>query len=374
MNNRERFWRTMRFQPVDRLPYWADWLGPLQRWREEGLPVDADMDQDQFKTWCLEYFGFEGMYSAFWGVPRVPVNIGLCPAFERETYQETEAYRVYRQSNGVVVRQFKHLQGSLNSTQFLEHPIQCRDDWLRFRDEHLDPAAPGRYPEDAQWEEMVRAWAERDQVISIDGGSFYGFLRDWVGVEKLSLMLYDDPDLVHEMMDYLAGFYIEVLHRALDEVDIDFAMFWEDMCYKTGPLLSPAMFREFMLPHYKRVTSFLVDHGVELSWVDCDGNIEALIPLWIEGGVRGFYPLEVASGMDAGALRAEYGQQIVIWGNVDKRALAQGREAIDAEIDRLAPVAALGGFIPLVDHGVPDDVPYPNYLYYLERRKEMSGF
>jgi uroporphyrinogen decarboxylase len=162
-------------------------------------------------------------------------------------------------------------------------------------------------------------------VISIDGGSFYGFLRDWVGVKKLSLMLYDDPDLVHEMMDYLAGFYIEVLHRALDEVDIDFAMFWEDMCYKTGPLLSPAMFREFMLPHYKRVTSFLVDHGVELSWVDCDGNIEALIPLWIEGGVRGFYPLEVASGMDAGALRAEYGQQIVIWGNVDKRALAQGR-------------------------------------------------
>jgi uroporphyrinogen decarboxylase len=134
------------------------------------------------------------------------------------------------------------------------------------------------------------------------------------------------------------------------------------------------MFREFLLPHYQKVTSFLVEHGVELSWVDCDGNIEALIPLWIEGGVRGFFPLEVASGMDAGALRAEYGQQIVMWGNVDKRALAQGKEAIDAEIARLAPVAASGGFIPLVDHGVPDDVSYLNYLYYLERRKEMGGF
>ena len=112
--------------------------------------------------------------------------------------------------------------------------------------------------------------------------------------------------------------------------------------------------------------------GLELSWVDCDGNIETLIPLWIEGGVRGFYPLEVAAGMDAGRLRKQYGREIVMWGNVDKRALAQGRAAIDAEIARLAPVAALGGFIPLVDHGVPDDVPYENYLYYLEQRKQMS--
>jgi uroporphyrinogen decarboxylase len=143
------------------------------------------------------------------------------------------------------------------------------------------------------------------------------------------------------------------------------------MCYKTGPLISPAMFREFVLPGYQRVTAVLAQHGVELSWVDCDGNIEALIPLWIEGGVRGFYPLEVASGMDAGALKRQYGHEIVMWGNVDKRALAKGQAAIDTEIARLAPVAAAGGFIPLVDHGVPDDVPYEHYLYYLERRRRM---
>ena len=106
--------------------------------------------------------------------------------------------------------------------------------------------------------------------------------------------------------------------------------------------------------------------------MDCDGNIEALIPLWIEGSVRGFYPLELAAGMDAGRLREQYGREIVMWGNVDKRALAQGQAAIDAEIARLAPVAALGGFIPLVDHGVPDDVAYENYLYYLEQRKRIS--
>jgi len=372
---RERFWRTMRFQPVDRLPWWADWLGPWERWRREGLPLPPDVNtRVDFKAWSVEYFHFDGMYSAFWGIPRVPVNVGICPGFAREVLEEGNTYRVIQQGNGVVVRQFADPGGSLVSTQFLRHPIETRADWERFRDEHLDPDAPGRYPEPAHWDDMVRAWRELDVPLSIDGGSFYGFLRDWIGVENLSYMLYDDPELVREMMDYLGDFFVRVLHRALHEVEIDFAMFWEDMCFKTGPLLSPEMFRELVLPNYRKVTSFLVEHGVELSWVDCDGNIEVLIPLWIEGGVRGFYPLEVASGMDAAALRAQYGQEIVMWGNVDKRALAAGKEAIDAEIARLAPVAAQGGFIPLVDHGVPDDVPLENYMYYLEQRRRISGW
>ena len=374
MNIRERFWRFARYQEIDRLPFWADWIGPFKRWRTEGFPIDVDVDQPESRAPWLDFFGFEGMYSAFWGVPRVPVSVMIGPEFEKVILEEKDAYCIYRGGSGTTVKQFKNGQGTPGSTQWLDYPIKGRDDWKRFRDEHLDPNAPGRYPEPSEWEAMKKRWENRDSVISIDGGSFYGFVRDWIGVENLSLILYDDPDLVHEMMDYLAGFFIQILHRALDEVDVDFAMFWEDMCFKTGPLMSPAMFREFCLPNYKKVTSFLVEHGVELSWVDCDGNIDALIPLWIEGGVRGFYPLEVAAGMDAGKLKKQYGKQILLWGNVDKRALAQGKKAIDAEIARLAPVVECGGFMPLVDHGVPDDVSYPNYLYYLEQRKRITGY
>jgi hypothetical protein len=373
MNNRDRFWKWVRFEKLDHLPYWADWLGPWRTWRKQGLPVGEDMDDDRFHAWCIDYFGFEGMYSVFWGVPRLPVEIGPCPVFPLEILKETRDYKLVRQGNGVIVQQFRQTEGSLYSTHFVEYPIKNRSDWLKYRDEHLDPFAVGRYPESAKWETLKSNLKNRDFIISIDGGSFYGFLRDWIGFEKLSYLLYDEPGLVHEMMDYLTDFFIQVLHKAVEEVDVDFAMFWEDMCYKSGPLLSPAMFREFMLPGYKKVTSFLAEHGVELSWVDCDGNIDALIPCWLEGGVRGFYPLEVASDMDAAKLRQKYGRQIVMWGNVDKRALTQGKAAIDAEIARLAPVVAQGGFIPLVDHGVPDDVPYQNYLYYLEQRKKLTG-
>jgi len=376
MDIRERFWRTMRFQPVDQAPDWADWLGPWDRWRHEGLDLPEGYDDDtvDMRAWCLDHFRFEGMYSAFWGVPRVPVNVGVHPAYSRIVYGEAENYTVYRSGNGSIVKQFRDEKSKLHSTQWLDYPIKTRADWEEMRDEHLDPNAPGRYPDAATWEALKGQWAQDERPISIDGGSFYGYIRDWMGPENLSFLLYDDPDLVREMMDYLADFFVQVLAKAVAEARIDFAMFWEDMCYNAGPLISPAMFRELMLPNYQKVTRFLEANGVALSWVDCDGNIEALIPLWIEGGVRGFYPLEVASGMDAGKLRQQYGQEIVLWGNVDKRALTAGPAAIDAEIARLAPLVPQGGFIPLVDHGVPDDVPYQHYLYYLEQRRRITGW
>jgi hypothetical protein len=372
VSSRERFWRVMKFDTTEGLPFWADWLGPWKRWKAEGLPVDLSLNDEALRAWGIECFGFEGMYSIFWGQPRVPVEIGVHPAFPYELIEETGSFRIYRGGDGVIQKQFKDTGEFMHSTQFLEYPIKNRKDWEKFREERLDPRAPGRYPPEPAWQELKREWRNRDSVLSIDGGSFYGLLRDWIGVETLSVWFYDDPGLVREMMEYLADFYVAVLERAVAEVNVDFAMFWEDMCYKTGSLLSPVMFRAFMLPCYRRVTSFLEAHGISLSWVDCDGNIDALIPLWLEGGVRGFYPLEVAAGMDAGRLRAEYGERIVLWGNVDKRALARGKKSIDAEMQRLAPVAAVGGFIPLVDHQVPDD-SLESYLYYVQRRKELFG-
>ncbi|MHB9032720.1 MAG: uroporphyrinogen decarboxylase family protein [Anaerolineae bacterium] len=371
---RERFWSFSRYEPVDYVPYWGDWVGPVERWRLEGCPIPNDIGDDNERRWFIDYFGFEGIFSAFWGEQRVPVNIGAYPGLAQIIYEETPEYMIYRSGIGAVVKQFKNIHGVLHSTQWLKYPLANRQDWVTFRDTLLNPDDPGRYPDEQTWRELKQQWAQRDYVISIDGGSFYGFIRDWLGVQGVSMMLFDDPALIHEMVEYLADFYIRVLHRALHEVDVDFAMFWEDMCYKSGPLVSPAMFREFFLPGYIKVTSFLRDHGVSLSWVDCDGNIEGLIPLWLEGGVRGFYPLEVASDMDINSLQAQYGKRILTWGNVDKRALGAGKAAIDAEIARLKPAVERGGFIPLVDHGVPEDISYANYLYYLDARKKLTGY
>lgn len=187
------------------------------------------------------------------------------------------------------------------------------------------------------------------------------------------ILMGEDPMLVHEMMEFLAEFFIGVMRRALEEATIDWVIFWEDMAYRNASLISPKMFREFMLPRYKKVTDFIRNHGIDIIGVDSDGNVNELVPLWLEGGVNLVYPMEVQAGNDVVAYRQKYGKDLLMTGGFDKRALAQGKSAIDAEFARLMPVVEGGGYIPTIDHSIPPDVPYENFVYYWERKKKLLG-
>ncbi len=131
------------------------------------------------RAWSIGHFGFEGMYSIFWGQPRVPVELGVCPALPLQIIEETDAWRVYRGADGAIQKQFHDTGDFMHSTQFLEYPIKGGEDWERFRDERLDSRAPCRYPAEAEWQALKARWKDRDFALSIDGGSFYGLLRDW---------------------------------------------------------------------------------------------------------------------------------------------------------------------------------------------------
>jgi uroporphyrinogen decarboxylase len=175
------------------------------------------------------------------------------------------------------------------------------------------------------------------------------------------------------MMEYNAEFVANLLPRVLDEAPLTSIYFWEDMCYKGGPLISPDMFREFMIPRYRRITDLARSRGVDTIFVDSDGDVSQLIPLWLEAGINGIYPMEVAAGMDVVALRREYGRDLLMTGGIDKRALAAGPAAIDAELKTKVPLAFEGGYIPHVDHALPHDISYANFSYYWERKKSLLG-
>jgi hypothetical protein len=167
------------------------------------------------------------------------------------------------------------------------------------------------------------------------------------------------------MCEHIADFAIELLAPLLRLVRFDFAFIWEDMAGKAGPLCSPRTYREFMLGPLKRVTALLHEHGVHNIIVDSDGNNDVLIPLWLEAGVTGLRPFEVAAGCDAVAARRRYGRDLIIQGAIDKRVLAQGPAAIEREVLSKAPWLCLqGGYFPQIDHLVPPDVSLANYSYY----------
>jgi uroporphyrinogen decarboxylase len=131
------------------------------------------------------------------------------------------------------------------------------------------------------------------------------------------------------------------------------------------------MFSEFMFPCYKKLIGMLRDHGVKIILIDSDGNNWLLIPLFIEAGVTGMVPMEVAAGMDVLELRNAF-PKFQILGGIDKRAIAKGRDAIDEELSTKVPqTLKSGGYIPYIDHLIPPDISWENFTYYRARLAEM---
>jgi uroporphyrinogen decarboxylase len=358
LTHRERWLRVFHYQPVDHVPdeefgYWDE---TYTVWHQQGLPEWVRTEADANK-----FFGF---------APRamVPIHLDIHPWFEAKVLEETDRYRIIVDHRGVKSMVYK--DGKSTIPRYLEFPIKTRADWEEFK-KRLDPTDPVRYP--ANWEEWKQKVANRDYPLGIFCGSLFGWLRDWMGLEGIAIACIEEPTWVEEMMEYLTEFFLAVIKRAVEEVQLDFAHFWEDMAYNKGPLISPRLFRQWMTPRYKRITDFLKKHGIDIVVVDCDGNILELIPHWLEGGVNVMFPLEVRAGSDPVLIRKKFGKEVLLMGGVDKTKLIAGKEAIVEELKRIAPVVEEGGYIPHVDHRCPPDVTYENYLFYLETKRRMFG-
>jgi len=356
LTDRERFVRTMHYQPVDRIPIWdfGFWEQTLVEWRKQGMPEGVSPD---------EFFGMDKQWAG------VPVSLGMIPGFEEIVYEEDDETQLVRDGGGVVCRRSK--QGTSIPT-FIEFPVKHRADFEAMK-ERYNPDDPRRYPQN--WGELVKAFRDRDYALGIGAGGFFGWVRGWMGVENTCMCFHDDPQLMRDMMDFIADFVCRTIERALSEVEPDHASFWEDMAYNKTSLISPRMFREFMVPRYQKITRLLAAHGVDVNVVDCDGRIDELIPLWLEGGVNCMFPLEVGVWRaNAVEYAAQYGRDLLMIGNISKRALSGSRADVEREVmSKVPPLLKRGGYIPTPDHRVPPDVPLANYQYYLELIRQVAA-
>jgi uroporphyrinogen decarboxylase len=298
------------------------------------------------------------------------VRTAIVPSFEPRIISEEGSNIILTNAEG---QKIKVPKDSAWETMplYLDHPVKDRASWNELR-KRLDPDTPERWPSD--WDTYVEKINNLDKAVMLNVGSFFGALREWVGLKELLYMFYDDPNLVEDMMNQICYLETECLKRILKDIRIDCAWFWEDMAFKTGPLISPDMVRKFMLPRYHRITDILHSSGVDIILVDSDGDVNKLIPLWLEVGINGYYPLEVAAGNDAVALRKKYGKEIIMLGAIDKRVLTQGREKIREEVMSKVPfLLEQGGYLPAVDHAVPHNVPWENYRYFVNTMREVAG-
>jgi hypothetical protein len=174
----------------------------------------------------------------------------------------------------------------------LGHLLVDRQSWNTHYKPKLDPSTPGRFPSGSDLDKAVKIWTDphRSTICVGWAGSLFGSLRDWMGMENIALVPYDDPAWFQEMVTTLADLAVAMLSRVFAAgAHLDAISFWEDMCFNSGPLLSPQFFKEFLVPQYRRITDLARRHGTDVIWVDCDGKIDDLLPLWLEAKKPGMY-------------------------------------------------------------------------------------
>jgi len=359
---RELFHKIMRFE-CPGVTYktlgGGIWPGCFERWREEGMPPELKSSQD-----LLKYFD---LCEYIWGGPRAETFV--FPRFEKEVVSETDSKVTYVNAYGIVCTEFKN-DSYKSMPHWEKYPISCRKDWQEYRKRLVWP--PDRVGEECEKSCKYNAGLDHLPVIVTFGraGSLYGALRDLAGVETISYLFYDDPDLVAEMMDTLVELFIACTSILFRDYKPDAVDLWEDMAYKNGPLLGIPHVREFMLPRYKVMVEHLRKLGIPFILLDSDGDISSLIPIWLEAGIDGVEPMEVQAGMDVARYRELY-PNLLMFGGVDKKSLAAGPEAIDKEMEKVKRTISTGGYIPWFDHSLPSDVSWQNFVYYVEQLKAL---
>ncbi|MCL5986174.1 MAG: hypothetical protein M1371_06365 [Actinobacteria bacterium] len=284
------------------------------------------------------------------------------PCFEEEIIDQNDENVIYRRDDGKIV---KTKRDGSSMPQFLEYPVKTNRDFEKIK-ERFNPESKKRFPE--QWNNLIKDYKNRTYPLQLGGGNFCGFfsiLREMMGLEKTLYVFYDNPALVFEILDFFTDFYINLYFKIVSKVEVDYILIWEDMAFKNGPMISPNIFKKFLLPYYKKFIDKMKSFGIRHFIVDTDGNFEVLIPLFMEGGVTGFYPFEVQAGMDIEKVRENY-PKLIIMGGIDKMALASGKEAILREIVKVKRMIKRGGYIPYTDHMVPPDVSFNNYKFFRE--------
>ena len=409
MNLRERFHEVMKFNTAAGSIRWefGYWGATLDRWYREGLekrqypqlepPPSIQKTPTShlyLPAWnCLEQKGLPpgtavmggGLYWPSQGFPLdfdvrnqlgldytqtlVNVNLLMCPMFDVEVIREDEAKFEYIDIDGVR-RVFLKDQATIPTA--MGYPIRDRASWEKLKSERLRfDNIRERFPEN--WPEMVSEYNQRDYPLALGGypHGFFGTLVHLMGYENLFVSYYDASDLIHDMLDTFTDLWIAVYEEVLKDVDVDHVQIWEDISAGTGSMVSPGIIRSFMLPRYKRFTDFVKARGIECIFVDTDGDCFDLIPLFLEGGITGMYPMEASCGMDIVKVRKAF-PKLQMMGGVPKAEIAHGPKCIDRVLEPVQTVLKTGGYIPFGDHYIPPDVSWENFRYYREKLNAMT--
>lgn len=351
---REEYLDHMTFKSNQR-PMFTEIFGPIiglkEEWEMQGATPE-ELDFSAFKYRC------EARGS-------IPVNTGMMGGYPSQILEETEEYTISRDSLG---RTMKLSKSAATLPLPMDYPVRNMDDWLRIKPFYeFSEARFGK-----NWEDIARRHIEAKRVVCVGIPGGFDELRQLMGVETLCVAYYEQPDLVHDILDTIGDTAFRVLDRVSAIAQVDLLSVHEDMAGKSGPLAGPKQVVEFIKPYYRRIWDMLADRGARLFDQDSDGDMNSVIPAFLDAGVNCMHPMEPAANMDIVKIREKYGAKLAFYGGIDKHVLRRSQEEIVAELEyKIPPMIKTGGCVLALDHRIPNGTPLENYRFYIKKVWEI---
>jgi len=358
MTARERVKNLLERKPADRASFFESiWPETLQRWTAEGrLQKDEPVDL---------HFKME-IESAGWINCAANLDVG------EQIVEENEETKLVRNGNGALLRLWKHKSGTPEHVDFM---VKDRSGW----EQHIKPfLKPERRRLDFDvYRKVKKAAAERNNFFCWSGINVFEQMHPMCGHEHMLVGMALDPDWVMDMTRTYSDLTIGMWEMLFAEEGLpDGIFFYEDMGFKEKPFMSPAMYRELILPAHKRTIDWAHQRGLKVIMHSC-GFVEPLVPGMIEAGVDMLQAMEVKAGMDMIRLNRQYGAKLGFMGNIDIREIiSNDKQRIEAELKRkiLPLVASKTPYILSSDHSTPPDVDYDSFLYFRDRGLELAAY
>jgi len=343
---------------VSARPLFCELFGTLvgleDEWRAQGASADEI---------SLRAFGFDTVRQH---LVNADVQTGPFSGITPALLEETAEHQIWRDRLG---RRTMLYKSAATIPLPLDHPVQDMDSWLRIKPWYQwNEARLGK-----NWAENARAARNAGAVIALSIPGGFDEPRQLMGEEAVCMACYENPELLHDILDTIADTQERMIDRVTGVAPVDLLFVHEDLAGKSGPLLGPAQVNEFIAPYYQRAWRLAASRGARLFQQDSDGNIGPVIDAFLAAGINCMYPMEPSAGMDIVAVRKKYGPRLSLMGGIDKHILRRTKDEIRRELEyKLQPMMRPGTVFGL-DHRIPNGTPLENYRYYVKTAREILG-
>ena len=337
MTSRQRVLCALNGGTPDRVPIW-EYLFSLKH-QKEVMGYTTELYDGKTQVQMAAKLGLDVIWA--------PIN-GFC-GIEDVPHAQDEIYRdewgvTYRKNGWPIIAQ-------------IDTPVKSRENWANYTMPSVE--MPGRLK---ILKDVIGA---NDHQLAVVAGLLGPFtMMTWylMDFETLSVSLFTDPDLVHEMADAFVEWALGSAKLAFGTGGVDAFHISDDWGATSGLLISPDQFREFFTKPFERLVKGLKAYGVPVIMHN-DGNLWDILDDLVATGINAYHPVEKAASMDLAKVKQRYSGRVCPIGNVNnKTTMVTGtqEDVIRETLECLKIGAPGGGYMLSTDHSLHDDIPLEN--------------